>query len=188
MQIQRMLRPGGRLLEYQVVTLPGLDQLTTLLWDDAIDGWQMPAPGSPPDMRGWRTDIWHIAPNRPPLLWGPGKNYPTGAMFAADSDGVLYGFDLLKPHIVHACRLDGSHVATFRVPMMLQTPLAPRLDADGTRVQLYSDGPGESRWESLPAIMAKGGIPEPTASDANYPCPLWRGPDEKRLAAWLNTG
>ncbi|HTV47464.1 MAG TPA: hypothetical protein VMG59_03365 [Phycisphaerae bacterium] len=78
---------------------------------------------------GWRTLVFQISPAGKADLWKPGKDYPTGAIWYADGEDNLYGFDSLAPEWIYVCRPDGQHVATLLAPMLLKNPITPAVFA-----------------------------------------------------------
>jgi len=78
---------------------------------------------------GWQTAIYQISPAGKVQLWKPGKEYSTGAIWHADAEDRLYGFDCLAPEWIYVCRPNGKHIAKFFLPMLLRSPIAPALFA-----------------------------------------------------------
>ncbi len=73
-----------------------------------------------------RSLVWLIGPNGRSEIWRPGKDYPGSSIwFAEPETGILLGNDFHKPDAVYACKLDGTHIASFSLPLLWDTPIQP---------------------------------------------------------------
>jgi hypothetical protein len=113
-------------LALRVVELSNHAAIVTILFGSAGTG-RKERPGKL--KTGWRTVVYQISPAGKVGLWKPGKDYPAGAIWHADANDHLYGFDSLEPEWIYVCRASGSHIATLLLPMRLGTPISPALFA-----------------------------------------------------------
>ena len=73
-----------------------------------------------------RSLVWLIGPNGRSEIWRPGKDYPGSSIwFAEPETGILLGNDFHKPDAVYACKLDGTHIASFSLPLLWDNPIQP---------------------------------------------------------------
>lgn len=73
-----------------------------------------------------RSVVWLIEPDGQSEIWRPGKDYPGSSIwFAEPRTGILLGNDFHKPDAVYACKLDGTHIASFRLPLLWDNPIRP---------------------------------------------------------------
>lgn len=91
-----------------------------------------------------RSVVWLIEPDGQSEIWRPGKDYPGSSIwFAEPRTGILLGNDFHKPDAVYACKLDGTHIASFRLPLLWDNPIRPwRLLATPQGIE-YVDAQGE---------------------------------------------
>lgn len=73
-----------------------------------------------------RSVVWRIGPDGQSEIWRPGKDYPGSSIwFAEPGTGILLGNDFHNPDAVYACKLDGTHIASFRLPLLWDNPIQP---------------------------------------------------------------
>ncbi len=91
-----------------------------------------------------RSLVWLIGPNGESEIWRPGKDYSGSSIWFAEPDtGILLGNDFHKPDAVYACKLDGTHIASFRLPLLWGNPIQPwRFKATQKGIE-YVDAQGE---------------------------------------------
>lgn len=183
--LNALLRRDRPLLDYFELSLNDGGGLLTLLWAACgEDSREITVSNIRSRMEHWTTDIWYLMPGRAPELWPPGVQYPNGSMFAADPDGVLYGWAFREPRTIYACCIEGGHIATFSAPLRVASPLSP-LMCDGC-IAVEAESPTENvRWMAPKELRCRY---ESAARISVVGADIWRywsGPDMQRIAAFL---
>ncbi|MGC8561150.1 MAG: hypothetical protein ACP5O1_10790 [Phycisphaerae bacterium] len=173
-----LLRKHQTLLEYQSVKLPTGKEILTLLWSRPGESWPAISRDNIAEhIAQWTTDIWDLSPDGTARLWGPGVEYSKGAIFACEEDDVLYGWDMPHPEVIYACTCDGAHLDKIILPLRLETPLAPKMTADGAMAMLTGD---KQQWVRI-ADASRCSESGPLPAD---PWLHWQ-PDAERIKQWL---
>ncbi|MGC8539420.1 MAG: hypothetical protein ACP5QA_02200 [Phycisphaerae bacterium] len=98
-----------------------------------------------------RSVVWLIGPEGQSEIWRPGKDYPGSSIwFAEPRTGILLGNDFHKPDAVYACKLDGTHIASFTLPLLWDNPIRPWRFEHGRQGIEYLDGAGD--WHRIADI------------------------------------
>ena len=98
-----------------------------------------------------RSLVWHIGPDGQSEIWQPGKDYPGSSIwFAEPGTGILLGNDFHKPDAVYACKLDGTHIASFSLPLLWDNPIRPWRFGHGRQGIEYLDDAGD--WHGIADI------------------------------------
>ncbi len=123
------------LLECRIVPV-NQHRLVTLLFGIAAEEQKLPDT--------MRSLVWLIGPNGESEIWRPGKDYPGSSIWFGEPDtGILLGNDFHKPDAVYACKLDGTHIASFQLPLLWDSPIRPwRFKATQQSIE-YVDCQGE---------------------------------------------
>ena len=106
------------LLECHILTVDVQHLLITLLFG---------APGAENAVNdSMQSLVWHIGSGGQSEIWKPGANYPGSSIwFAEAGTGILLGNDFHKPEIIYACKCDGTHIASFTLPLLWDNPIRP---------------------------------------------------------------
>ncbi len=185
MDLSVTMRPDRPLLDYFWLAMPDQAALLTLLWGKAgEDRREITGAGVAERIEGWRTDIWAFMAGHMPSPWLPGQMHPNGSMFAADDAGTLYGWHIGRPRVIYGCDISGGHLGKLDLPLMLETPLSPRMQTGTVNVQIDGGEAAAPQWCNLAQAEARSQGPVPWPPVQN-PWRFWPGPDEDRLQGFI---
>lgn len=181
------MRSDRPLLDYHWLAIRDNTALLTLLWGQPGEDRHRIAGATVADrISFWQTDIWIFIPGRMAELWGPGQLYPNGAMFADDDAGTLYGWHICRPRVIYGCGVAGDHRCRLELPLILETPLSPRMQAGTLRVQVDAGDAETPQWQDLGRDATRCGDARPRQPLVPNPWRFWPGPDEHRLNGFVH--
>lgn len=130
-----------------------------------------------------RSLVWHIGPEGQSEIWQPGRAYPGSSIwFAEPETGILLGNDFHQPQAMYACQLDGTHIASFTLPLLWDNPIRPwRFTATPQGIEYMDSANNLCRVENIATLstqvhgttasarLAADWLPRPLLLPANYP-------------------